>query len=106
MRFGLIDNWLRNVQNVRNKHAALLEKFSDEETRIHHLCELNVIEQVVNVSTSTIVQDAWLRNQPLAVHSLVYSLQDGILRDLGLSAHCNKTLDAAYKTAIANVEKL
>ncbi|MEI6714136.1 MAG: carbonate dehydratase [Verrucomicrobiota bacterium] len=103
-RFGLIDNWLRHVQDVRQKHANLLERFPDEDTQIHHLCELNVIEQVVNVCETTIVQDAWLRGQDLTVHGLVYSLQDGLIRDLSLSIDSLAPLKAAYQAAIQKIE--
>ena len=84
-RFGLIDNWLRHVQDVRNKHAALLEEFSEED-RHDRLCDLNIIEQVVNVCETTIVQQAWERGQDLTVHGWVYRLEDGIIRDLKVSS--------------------
>jgi carbonic anhydrase len=83
-RLGLIDNWLRHVQDVRDRHRAELDALSDEARRHDRLCELNVREQVVNVSRTTVVQEAWARGQPLAVHSWVYGVQDGLLRDLGL----------------------
>lgn len=106
LRFGLVDNWLRHVQDVRHKHAALLEEFPDDETRIHHLCELNVIEQVVNVCETTIVQDAWLKNQNLTVHGLVYALQDGIIRDLHLSIDALPKLQPAYNNALDHIRAL
>jgi carbonic anhydrase len=81
---GLSDNWLRHVQDVRWKHQAELAALADEEQRHQRLCELNVIEQVVNVSQTTIVQDAWDRGQALAVHGWVYDLRDGLLRDLSI----------------------
>jgi carbonic anhydrase len=84
-RHGLIDNWLRHVIDVAEKHAGELESLADE-TRFDRLCELNVAEQVVNVSQTTIVEDAWTRGQELTVHGLVYGLEDGLLRDLGVSA--------------------
>jgi carbonic anhydrase len=81
--FGLIDNWLRHVQDVRERHeAAIMEAVSDE-ARIDRLCELNVVEQVLHVCQTTIVEDAWRRQQKLAVHGWVYDLRDGLLRDLG-----------------------
>jgi carbonic anhydrase len=83
-RLGLIDNWLRYVQDVRTKYQPQLDALATEGERHRRLCELNVIEQVVNVSQATVVRDAWLRGQELAVHGWVYDLQDGLLRDLGL----------------------
>ncbi|MEY5025111.1 MAG: hypothetical protein RLZZ244_639 [Verrucomicrobiota bacterium] len=102
-RFGLIDNWLRHVQDVRQKHAQLLERFSSEESQAHHLSELNVIEQVLHVCESTIVQDAWLHGQDLTVHGLVYSLEDGLLRELGLNVDCLASLEPAYSAAIQRI---
>ena len=84
-RHGLIDNWLRHVVDVGEKHADELERLPANE-RVDRLCELNVVEQVSNVCQTTIVEDAWARGQQLTVHGLVYGLQDGLLRDLGVSA--------------------
>jgi carbonic anhydrase len=81
---GLIDNWLRHVQDVRWKYAAPLDALDSEEQRHRRLCELNVIEQVVNVTRTTVVRDAWARNQPLTVHGWVYDISDGLLRDLDI----------------------
>jgi carbonic anhydrase len=83
-RHGLIDNWLRHVMDVAEKHAAELASL-DEAPRFDRLCELNVVEQVVNVCQTTIVEDAWARGQTLTVHGIVYRLEDGLLRDLGVS---------------------
>ena len=83
-KLGLVDNWLRHVQDVRWKHKAQLEPLAAAE-RQRRLCELNVIEQVLNVSQTTVARDAWARGQPLAVHGLVYDIQDGLLHDLGVS---------------------
>jgi carbonic anhydrase len=83
-RHGLIDNWLRHVTDVAEKHAAELASL-DDEPRFDRLCELNVVEQVVNVCQTTIVEDAWARGQTLTVHGIVYGLEDGLLRDLGVS---------------------
>ena len=84
-RLGLIDNWLRHVQDVRWKHSAELEALSTEAERHDRLCELNVVEQVINVSQTTVVRDAWARGQSLTVHGWIYGLKDGLLRDLGIS---------------------
>jgi carbonic anhydrase len=85
LQFGLIDNWLRHVQDVMHAHRDELAKIEDESERIDRLCALNVIEQVMSVSRTTIVQAAWERGQDLAVHGWIYGLQDGLLRDLGVS---------------------
>jgi carbonic anhydrase len=98
---GLIDNWLRHVQDVAAKHAAILERLPDDGTREDRLCELNVIEQVVHVARTTIVQDAWQRGQPLTLHAWIYSLRDGLVRDLGLEADGPPALEVLYPCAIA-----
>lgn len=85
LQFGLIDNWLRHVQDVFHEHEEELTKISDEDQRVDRLCELNVIEQVRNVGRTTIVQNAWERGQELVVHGWIYGLQDGLLRDLGVT---------------------
>lgn len=84
-RVGLADNWLRHIQDVRSKHRALLDGVSDPQQRADRMCELNTIEQVINVCQTTIVRDAWQRGQDLAIHGWVYALHDGLLRDLGMS---------------------
>ena len=83
-RHGLIDNWLRHVMDVEEKHADEIASLP-EGSRLDRLCELNVVEQVANVCQTTIVEDAWSRGQPVTVHGLVYGLHDGLLRDLGVS---------------------
>ena len=82
-KLGLIDNWLRHVQDVRGRHQEHLGTLGTETQRHDRLCELNVIEQVVNVSQTTVVRDAWARGRKLAVHGWIYDLHDGLLRDLG-----------------------
>ena len=85
LQFGLIDNWLRHVQDVMHTHQDELAQIEDESKRLDRLSELNVIEQVKSVSRTTIVQNAWQRGQDLAIHGWIYDLQDGLLRDLGVS---------------------
>ncbi len=94
-RFGLIDNWLRHVQDVVEKHTEALARCEDGAARLHLLCELNVREQVLNVCRTTVVQDAWERGQELSVHGWVYALEDGLLRDLGLCVTCTEELAGA-----------
>jgi carbonic anhydrase len=98
---GLIDNWLRHVQDVAAKHRALLARLPDDGAREDRLCELNVIEQLTHVARTTIVQDAWRRGQRLSLHGWIYRLHDGVLRDLGLEVDDPKDFDKAYEAAIA-----
>ena len=83
-RLGLVDNWLRHVQDVRWKHQAELDELGGEVRRHRRLCELNVMEQALNVAQTTVVRDAWSRGQPLAVHAWIYDIADGLLRDMGV----------------------
>lgn len=83
-RFGLIDNWLRHVQDVRDKYQQQLAGIADERGRHRRLCELNVVEQVANVARTTIVRDAWERGQELAIHGWIYGINDGLLHDLSM----------------------
>ena len=105
-RLGLIDNWLRHIQDVRQKHEALLSRFSDESQRLNKLCELNVIEQVSNVCQTTIVQNAWEREQELAVHGWIYELSDGLIRDLNISTTNQDEWATIYQEAVAACAKL
>jgi carbonic anhydrase len=100
-RVGLADNWLRHVGDVALKHAPLLEECELEALRHARLCELNVIEQVVNVCQTTLVDDAWSRGQPLSVHGWVYSLLDGRVRQLGMDIAGRDEVPSAYAGAIA-----
>jgi carbonic anhydrase len=100
-KLGLIDNWLRHVQDVRWKHQRQLDALESDAQRHHRLCELNVIEQVVNVSQTTIVRDAWARGQSLVVHGWIYGLNDGLLRDLGMCIAAESELQASAEAARA-----
>ncbi|MFY2765047.1 carbonate dehydratase [Arenimonas sp. MALMAid1274] len=102
-RVGLADNWLRHVADVSSKHAGLIAELDMETLRHARLCELNVIEQVVNVCQTTIVQDAWARGQKLSVHGWVYSLLDGRVRELGMGVDSMEELPVAYKMALDTV---
>lgn len=81
-RHGLIDNWLRHIQDTANLYESILSDIEDEDEKLDKLCELNVVEQVLNVAETTIVQDAWERGQQLRVHGWIYDLKDGIITDL------------------------
>ncbi len=102
-RVGLADNWLRHVGDVAQKHSARLEGLELESLRHARLCELNVVEQVVNVCRSTVVQDAWERGQPLSVHAWIYGLHDGRIRELGFGVDAPDRLDPAYTAALASL---
>lgn len=104
-RLGLVDNWLRHVQDVREKHQSLLDTAADETEACSLLCELNVIEQVANVCQTTIAQDAWQRGQALTVHGWVYGLKDGLLRDLHISTESAEGSLKTYEEATAAVAK-
>ena len=99
-KLGLIDNWLRHVQDVRQKHAAQVDRLP-EGAREDRLCELNVLEQALNVSETTIVQDAWDRGQSLTIHSWIYRLDDGLLRDLNFTVTGQDEVGSAIARATA-----
>jgi carbonic anhydrase len=99
---GLIDNWLRHVQDVQDRHASLLEGLHPEPA-VDRLCELNVLEQTRNVCQTTIVRDAWSRGQPLWVHGWIYGLRDGLLRDLRYTASTLAEVSAEYERALAAI---
>ncbi len=89
------------MQDVALRHAGVLGRRGDFDWRVDRLCELNVIEQVVHVSRTTIVEEAWRRGQPLSLHGLVYGLADGVLRDLGVEARSADELRSRYEPAVA-----
>jgi carbonic anhydrase len=97
-KLGLIDNWLRHVQDVITKHRPHLECIADSARRIDRLCELNVIEQTINAAQTTIVQAAWERGQSLTLHGWVYGLQDGLVRQLGIDISSASELREAITT--------
>ena len=98
-RVGLADNWLRHVQDVRLRHRGRIDHLSPAEQE-DVLCEMNVIEQVGNVALSTVVQDAWLRGQTLAVHGWVYGLGDGLLKNLEVTMERAETVVKVFSAAI------
>jgi len=94
---GLIDNWLRNIKDVQHRYRTRIEAIPDKEARLNLLCELNVMTQVANVCHTTIVQNAWQRGQSLAVHGWVYSLKDGLLKDLDCTVDRADQIADAYR---------
>ena len=103
LRVGLADNWIRHVQDVRNRHRAWLETV-ELERRVDALCELNVIEQALNACSTTVVQDAWARGQELVIHGWFYGLANGLLQDLKMTVASAAEMSATYEQAIAGVQ--
>lgn len=99
-RHGLVDNWLRHIHDLREKHATLLNRIGDRDQQLSALCELNVVEQVFNVCQTTIVRDAWERGQDLTVHSWIYGLKDGLVHDLKMSVADAQECRDAYAVAL------
>ncbi|MEN1940566.1 carbonate dehydratase [Luteimonas sp. MJ246] len=102
-RVGLADNWIRHVKDVKHKHRAIVEAIEDDGIRHDRLCELNALEQMINVCESTVVREAWARGQKLAVHAWVYSLRDGRVHDLGLSIDSAAALPEQYEPALERI---
>ena len=98
-RHGLIDNWLRHIKDIYLDHSAELDSIADPQARSDRLCEINVVHQVASVCQTTIVQDAWRRGQPLAVHGWIYSLHDGLIEDLGVTTESLEQVRALYRMA-------
>ena len=101
-RVGLADNWIRHIQDVRDRHQVLLDGLPAE-VRHDALCELNVIEQVVNLAQTTVLRDAWARGQGLTLHGWVYGLKDGHIHDLHMTVADGSGLLPAYRAAVAGV---
>jgi len=97
---GLIDNWLRHIQDIATRHRASLDAMAGEAEAVDCLSELNVLEQAIHVCRTTMVQDAWQRGQPLFVHGVIYDLNDGLLRDLGMTVGDNQEVESKYAAAI------
>ena len=105
VRVGLADNWLRQVEAVSTRHAAILSAIPDPERRLDVLCELNVIEQVVNVARTTVIQDAWARDQQLTLHGWVYGIRDGLLRDLDMVVSSPQEVLPNYRDVLAKTAR-
>ncbi len=99
-RVGLADNWIRHVQDVRNKHRTWIDGMEDDTLKLKALCELNVLEQSLNVCETTVVQDAWERGQSVVVHGWVYGLHNGLLEDLKITVSNAGEVAAAYGLAL------
>jgi carbonic anhydrase len=103
MRVGLADNWLRHVQKVRDRHQDFLDCVPEDD-RINALCELNVLDQAINVSRTTVVEDAWRRGQEVILHGWVYGLHNGLLKDLEITSKGPEDVAPAYERALAAVK--
>lgn len=103
-RIGLSDNWLRHVQDVYDKHEKGIAGLQDVARRHDRLCELNVLEQVMNVCGTTVLQDAWARGDAIEVHGLIYSLKDGRLRDLGMGICSPEEARGRYDAALTRLD--
>ena len=103
-RVGLADNWLRHVKDVHQKHERYLGEVIPSPKRQDRLCELNVIEQVVNVCETTIVQDAWARGQDLTVHGWAYRLETGLVNDLGMSTSSSEEMHVRYAKSLSRYD--
>lgn len=104
LRLGLVDNWLRHIQDVRQKHEALVD--GTPQTERHNLmCELNVVEQVMNICHTTVLREAWSRGQSVTVHGWVYGLKDGLAHDLNMSVDSHSAVHAAYDAAIERLQR-
>jgi len=103
LKLGLIDNWLRHIQDVMEKHKAALAAIEDKEEQLDRLCELNVIEQVVNVCNTTVVQTAWERGANLTIHGLIYGLSDGLLRELDIRVANQEEMIPAWEKAVSSL---
>ncbi len=103
-RFGLIDNWLRHIKDVHQKYHQIVESAGDVDKQVDRLCELNVIEQTLNVCETTVIQDAWGRGQTLDVHGWIYGLKDGIIRDLKITMNSPDDMTGIYQRAITGLK--
>ena len=102
---GLADNWIRHVKDVKHKHRTLIESIDAPEMRHDRLCDLNALEQMINICESTVVREAWSRGQKVSVHAWVYSLRDGRVHDLGLSIDSPTALPEQYGPALQRISE-
>ncbi|TNE77508.1 MAG: carbonic anhydrase, partial [Gammaproteobacteria bacterium] len=102
---GLIDHWLLNVQDVQYIHQAYLTEGCQPDKVVDQVCELNVIEQVVNVCKTNIIKDAWARGQELTVHGWIYGISDGLLRDLEMNINCREEIRSTYHAAAEKIKQ-
>lgn len=99
-RLGLCDNWIQHIKDVKDKHSNILDRFNEDNAKLNKLCELNVIEQVLNVCETSIVQDAWERGQELAIHGWIYGIDNGLLNDLNVCVDKPEMVKSTYAEAL------
>ena len=99
-RTGLTDNWLRHVQDVRDRHEAKLAEIDDANERVNRLCEFNAMQQVVNVCQTSVLREAWARGQSVTVHGWCYSLENGLINDLNVSSASREEAMERYRDAL------
>lgn len=104
-RIGLTDNWLRHVQDVRDRHENLLNMIEGHAERVDRLCELNAMQQVVSISQTSVLREAWERGQDVSVHGWCYGLDDGLVHDLGISASCREEALERYRDGIERMAR-
>jgi len=104
-RIGLTDNWLRHVQDVRDRHESLLSSIEDHADRVDRLCELNAMQQVVSISQTSVLREAWERGQDVSIHGWCYGLDDGLVHDLGISATCREEALVRYRDGIERMSR-
>ncbi len=104
-RIGIADNWLRHVQDVRRRHQVWLDGIEDHGARLEAMCELNVLEQALNVCQTTVVQSAWERGQSVIVHGWVYGLHNGLIKDLSMTVQAADDVQAAFNLALAAMKQ-
>jgi carbonic anhydrase len=101
-RIGLADNWIRHIQDVRDRHRGILENMAPDK-RADALVDLNVIEQVVNLCVSTVMVDAWAKNQQVRIHGWAFGVNDGLLQDLGMTVDSTDAIEPTYRAAVEGV---
>jgi carbonic anhydrase len=101
-RIGLADNWIRHIQDVRDRHRGILENIAPDR-RADALVDLNVIEQVVNLCVSTVMVDAWAKNQNVTIHGWAFGVHDGLLQDLGMTVNSTDSIEPVYRAAVEGV---
>jgi carbonic anhydrase len=102
-RVGIVDNWLRNIKDVRDKHSHVLKALKSEKLQSDLLSELNVLEQVGHLARTTVVEDAWARGQKLTLHGWCYGLSDGRIRDIGVKGGSLAELDENFSSALSDL---
>jgi carbonic anhydrase len=102
LRVGLADNWIRHIQDVRDRHRGLLDNIAPDR-RADTLVDLNVIEQVVNVCVSTVMVDAWAKGQKVTIHGWAFGVHDGLLQDLGMTVNSTDSIEPVYRAAVGGV---